>query len=82
MAYSNGHPLNAEITRILCDKCEANAMFQLTFDNDNAVFRQHGMHEVPRILRKVAEQYEEGQLEGSIIDLNGNTVGKRAAYYE
>ena len=51
-------------------------MFHLSFDADNAAFRRLGRFEVPRILRKVAAQYEDGQLEGVITDVNGNTIGQ------
>ena len=53
-------------------------MFTLTIETDNAAFGEPGNFEhgeVARLLHKVAHTVAAGFTEGSIIDLNGNTVG-------
>ena len=56
-------------------------MFKLEFDTDSDAFTdEDGMGwsmqaEIKRILKRVSSQVEDGQTQGSIIDLNGNKVG-------
>lgn len=50
--------------------------FKLRFECDNAAFEENNLpNEVARILRRVAEQIENGHTIGSCIDYNGNRVG-------
>ena len=51
-------------------------MFQLVFETVDAAFDGAPATEVVRILREVAVRIEEdGELDGTVRDLNGNTVG-------
>ena len=53
-------------------------MIHIHIDTDNAAF-DDGTHdmEVCRILREIADRYEEGcRIMGTILDINGNSVGK------
>ena len=50
-------------------------MFKLTIRTDNAAFENGAATETARILRKIAKQIEDGELEGNARDFNGNTVG-------
>jgi len=48
--------------------------------NDNAAFQDGNKEwEIARILRKIADQVENGQTEGVIHDVNGNRVGEWSA---
>ena len=49
--------------------------FTLTFDMGNAAFDDDAMPEVVRILDAVKSRYENGEVSGGIMDVNGNTVG-------
>jgi hypothetical protein len=50
--------------------------FHLEFATDNAAFEGSDLHtECERILRAVAERVGSGREEGTIADINGNTVG-------
>ena len=49
--------------------------FEIKFDTENAAFDVYRQHEIASTLRRVALLVEEGQLVGSILDANGNTVG-------
>lgn len=49
-------------------------MFTLTFKTQNAAF-DSGV-EVARILRTIAEKVDQDYSEGTVRDINGNTVGK------
>jgi len=49
-------------------------MFKLTFKTQNAAF-DAGPPEIARILRQVAENIERDYSEGTVRDINGNTVG-------
>jgi len=51
-------------------------MFTLRFDTDNAVFEESFASECARILREVADKLEEGDDNGAIRDINGNSIGK------
>jgi len=51
------------------------ARFTLNFSTDNAAFDDFAEREIANILRNVAERFTNGQVEGSIQDHNGNTVG-------
>lgn len=42
---------------------------------DNAAFEDNPQAEAARILRKFADQYENGTTTRSLMDINGNTVG-------
>lgn len=51
-------------------------MFSLKFKTDNAVFQDGNKpYEIARILREIADKIEDGQTEGNIRDINGNTTG-------
>jgi len=52
--------------------------FVINFNMDNASF-DGKEQEISRILNKVSERVKKGELEGNIIDHNGNTVGE---FYE
>ena len=41
----------------------------------NDAFAENGEYEISRILRKLADQLEEGEMPGKLRDINGNTVG-------
>lgn len=49
--------------------------FTLTMATENAAFEDMPEYEVARILRKVADQIEDGDTTGRVRDINGNTVG-------
>lgn len=51
-------------------------MFKLEFETDNEAFSySYGASETARILRKLAKRIEEGDLDGNVMDSNGNTIG-------
>jgi len=51
-------------------------MFSLKFKTDNAAFQDGNKpYEIARILRELADKIEDGQTEGNIRDINGNTTG-------
>jgi len=58
-------------------------MFKLEFSTDNAAFDNYGATEIvplrqyltARILRTIAKRIEEGNLDGKVMDLNGNSIG-------
>ena len=50
--------------------------FTLTIDCDNAAFSRHQEAEVSRILRTVRDKITDGLVSGSLLDYNGNKVGK------
>ena len=50
-------------------------MFKLEFSTDNAAFDNYGATETARILRTIAKRIEEGNLDGKVMDLNGNSIG-------
>ena len=44
---------------------------------ENAAFEEPDSgRELARILRQLAEQFEDGQVPGTLRDVNGNTVGE------
>lgn len=51
----------------------------IEFDTNNSAFDNsdglHGRAEIARILRNIADKVEEGRVDGSIRDINGNRVG-------
>ena len=50
--------------------------FKLTIDLSNAAFEGRiWMEELPRLLRAVAQKIENEEEIGTILDINGNTVG-------
>lgn len=51
-------------------------MFRLSIETDNAAFDENCGEETIRILKEAIEYIEEGIREHSLIDLNGNVVGK------
>lgn len=50
-------------------------MFQLAFKTANAAFDGFECTESARILREIANRLEDGDLEGIVRDVNGNTIG-------
>lgn len=48
--------------------------FRINLDTDNAAFTEDGS-EVARLLRKVADDIDNGGRDGSLRDINGNRVG-------
>jgi hypothetical protein len=53
--------------------------FKINIKTDNAAFSKEegGPHaEVARLLREVAERVENGEDYGSVMDINGNSVGR------
>jgi hypothetical protein len=51
--------------------------FKLTIDLSNAAFEgQIWMQELPRLLRAVAQKIENEEEISTIVDINGNSVGK------
>ena len=55
--------------------------FVLIIDIENDAFADEPMTEVSRILRATAERIEDGGIEATIRDLNGNTVGNYGIKY-
>ena len=54
-------------------------MFQLTIDVSNAAFDGDDFDmfaEISRILRKSADNMDDGQITHNLIDINGNKVGR------
>ena len=47
--------------------------FRITIETVNAAFEDIG--ELPRILRKVADTLEDGDIPQRLLDINGNVVG-------
>jgi len=50
-------------------------MLRVKIETDNDAFAGYGEREVARLLRLVAERVEDGQLDGQLIDINGNRCG-------
>ena len=50
--------------------------FTLNFNMDNAVFDDWNRPEVKRILNRTAERVNDGETEGIVRDINGNTIGQ------
>lgn len=50
-------------------------MLRVQIDTDNDAFAGNGEQGVARLLRNVAERVEDGQLDGVILDINGNRCG-------
>lgn len=48
-------------------------LFQIEIETDNSAFEDSG--ELGRLLRKMADQVDEGRTTGPVIDINGNQVG-------
>jgi hypothetical protein len=55
-------------------------LFTLTIETDNAAFNDGGNAEVARLLREVAERVEDSTTDGTVKDINGNTVGVWASH--
>lgn len=51
-------------------------MFRMDIKTDNAAFEEDRNGEVIRLLKRVIEQIENGEEDGSLLDINGNKVGK------
>ena len=47
----------------------------IKFNIDNAAFADFGTAETMRVLKKVAERIDSGEVHGSIRDINGNKIG-------
>lgn len=54
-------------------------MFQIYLDTSNAAFDGLPNMEIARILREIAEKVSNGDLEGTVRDVNGSRVGQFAA---
>jgi hypothetical protein len=55
---------------------------EIKFDTANAAFDWgNGPQECARILRKIADQVENGIDGGAIHDLNGNRIGEWGVYF-
>lgn len=50
-------------------------MFKLKFATDNAAFEHYAATETTRILREIAQQIKNGDLDGTVRDINGNIIG-------
>ena len=50
--------------------------FELSVDTGNAAFDPAPGDELARILRRVADELEDGHTSGTVRDHNGNTVGR------
>lgn len=51
-------------------------MFKLEFSTDNAAFEySQGACETARILRKIVKRIEDGDFDGKVMDVNGNSIG-------
>lgn len=49
----------------------------MRIDSDNAAFEEDsGAVEVARLVRQIADRIDQGEREGKLLDLNGNTVGE------
>jgi hypothetical protein len=51
-------------------------MFNLKFKTGNAAFSDYKEYEIERILKEVITQVNNGYTEKSILDINGNVIGK------
>jgi len=51
-------------------------VFTLEFKTGNAAFKDGESFEVCRILKEVSRKIDDGIIEGSIFDINGNKIGK------
>lgn len=52
--------------------------FSLVFKMDNSAFVEDWRHEAARIMRDMANAVDNGIVSCSVLDINGNTVGKLA----
>lgn len=51
--------------------------YVVTFDTDNAAFDDDNfVSECGRIINNARERIENGETDGRLMDINGNTVGK------
>ncbi len=50
-------------------------MLRVKIETDNAAFAVDGQQEVARLLRKVADRVANGELDGAVVDINGNRCG-------
>ena len=56
-------------------------MFKMKIETDNAAFDDgERMHEVARILREVADKIDAARMGGTILDGNGNSIGRWDCY--
>lgn len=58
------------------NKKEVLTVFTLEFKTGNAAFKDGESFEVCRILKEVSRKIDDGIIEGSIFDINGNKIGK------
>lgn len=50
-------------------------MFEVWIETDNAAFEEDLFVELARLLNEAANKVANGQLKGSLSDINGNKVG-------
>ena len=50
-------------------------MLRVKIDTGGDAFAGDGAREVARLLRNVADRVEDGQLDGQLMDINGNRCG-------
>ena len=50
-------------------------MLRVLVSTQGDAFAGHGEQECARLLRLVAERVEDGQLDGQLLDINGNHCG-------
>ena len=56
-------------------------MFKMKIETDNAAFDDgERIHEVARILREVADKVAAAHIAGTILDANGNSIGRWYCY--
>lgn len=51
-------------------------MMKIEFETNGQAFEDYGDKEVQRILETIAKDVSEGVLINSILDINGNKIGK------
>jgi len=51
------------------------SMFSLSFDTNNASFKEAPLEEIAATLEKIAQKVREREIHGIIRDTNGNQVG-------
>ena len=49
---------------------------KIEFKTDNQAFEDYKEGEIARILCKIARAIENGSTSGSVMDINGNRIGK------
>lgn len=53
-------------------------MFRMSLKTRAAAFTEYGdpAPEIARLLREAADRIEQGETEGALLDINGNTAGR------